>query len=116
MSCPTFPIAGIVGASGGFALLECQVPQGWNGVRVQIPYYSLSIPHLHIRDLTNFCIACADILYIIGARSYIIKFGVCQMADPSGEIVWQNPALIPTPDPQWGRWGMTLIGALLLLL
>ena len=68
MSRPTSPIVGIVGASGGFALLECQIPQGWSGVRVQIPYYSLSIPHLHIRNLTNFCMAHADILYIIGAR------------------------------------------------
>ena len=34
------------------------------------------------------------------------------MPDPSGEIVRQNPVLIPTPGPQWGRWGMTLIGAL----
>ena len=49
-------------------------------------------------------------------NAYRVVFNTCgvvlQMPLPWGQIWVTNPLQIPTYSPTWGRWGLTMIGAL----
>ena len=83
LSRPTYPNTGLVGASRGFALAECQIPQVWGSVAIQTSYYSLSTPPTYT-EFDQYSVPHADIFNIIGAHPYNIM-GVGQTPDPSGK-------------------------------
>ena len=89
MSCPTYPRSGTGGDYWGFARAIRQIPTPGDNFLLQIPY----ILYRNSKNNEN-------------SRTNAPTLGT-KYADKSLQI--------PTHFPTWGRWGLTMIGALALL-